>query len=226
MSEKKKEARKDPAERREELIDAAIAAIRRDGAQISMDKMAKEAGITKPILYSNFGDKAGLADAIAQRFVRELAHQFSEAWATTEDTRERIQMGIEIWVNYIEADPVVYYFLSEGTFGAGQLAQDRRLVNMLARVIARALGEWLRDQGADSGAAEPWAYGTVGLVHTITEWWLERRTLSKRDLIMYLTSLIWSGLSGNGLALGNEPTSEAETISLQAVQEARRRPSS
>src|SRR6266508_3048551 len=48
--------RRSREERREELLDAAERAIRRIGPQASMEELAAEAGITKPILYSHFGD--------------------------------------------------------------------------------------------------------------------------------------------------------------------------
>ncbi|UDY35389.1 TetR family transcriptional regulator [Dermatobacter hominis] len=199
MSERKRRTRESRSERREELLDAAVLAIRREGAGVSMEDIAHEAGITKPILYANFGDKAGLADALATRFSRDLIARFGEAWATSEDTRERVERAIDAWVGFIESDPHIYRFLSEGSFGAGRRLEDRRLVSDVGVVVARALGEWLREQGSDSGPAEPWAYGVLGMVHVTTEWWLDRRTLSRRDLVEYLTSLLWTGFSGNGL---------------------------
>src|SRR5690606_36511130 len=73
MADHKKRTKDDRrAERRQELLDAAVVTIRRDGAGVSMEDIAHEAGITKPILYANFGDKAGLADALAKRFTRDL----------------------------------------------------------------------------------------------------------------------------------------------------------
>nr|MBO2503962.1 TetR family transcriptional regulator [Thermoanaerobacterales bacterium] len=44
--------RRDRSERRAELLDAAERAIRRTGPKASMDEIAAEAGITKPILYT------------------------------------------------------------------------------------------------------------------------------------------------------------------------------
>src|SRR4029450_7094161 len=64
--------RRDPDERRAELLDAAERAIRRIGPRASMDELAAEAGITKPILYSHFGDKAGLVTALAERVAGQL----------------------------------------------------------------------------------------------------------------------------------------------------------
>ena len=40
----------------------------------------------------------------------------------------------------------------------------------------------------------------VGMVHLACEWWLDRRTMSRLDLVDYLSELLWGGLAGNGLA--------------------------
>src|SRR6266511_236767 len=57
--------------RRLELLEAAIEVIRREGPTASMDEIAAQAGITKPIVYRYFGDRAGvyqaLADVLRQR---------------------------------------------------------------------------------------------------------------------------------------------------------------
>ncbi len=220
MSDRKRRNKDSRAERREALLDAAVVAIRRDGAGVSMEDIAHEAGITKPILYANFGDKAGLADALGKRFTRDLIARFGEVWATTADTRERVERGVDTWVGFIESDPHIYRFLSEGSFGAGRRLEDRRLVSDVGVVVARALGEWLREQGADSGPAEPWAYGVLGMVHVTTEWWLDRRTLSRKDLVEYLTSLLWSGLAGNGLAGASPVATISPTAPTSAAPEA------
>ncbi len=167
-----------------------------------MEEIAHEAGITKPIIYANFGDKAGLADAIAARFSTELQARFAAVWVETDDSRERVVRSIDAWVGFIEEDPHIYSFLSEGTFGAGRRLDERRLVDELGRTVSQALGQALRASGSDSGPAEPWAFGILGMVHVSTEWWLERRTLSRADFVEFITNLLWEGLAGAGLADG------------------------
>lgn len=224
MGDKRRRSKEDRLARREELLDAAVTAIRRDGADVSMDDIAAEAGITKPILYSNFGDKAGLADALAQRFSTDLISRFAEVWARTPDPRERVANSIDAWVGFIESDTHIYQFLSEGSFGAGRRLDERRLVAELGTVVARAMGEWLREQGTDSGPAEPWAYGVLGMVHITTEWWLERRTLSRKDLVEYLTALLWTGLAGHGLD-GDRSGDHADAATPAPSPSGRSRPS-
>jgi hypothetical protein len=48
----------------------------------------------------------------------------------------------------------------------------------------------------DSGAAEPWAHGIVGMVQNVSEWWLERRTMSRDAVVEYLTQIIWAAIDG------------------------------
>lgn len=60
--------------------------------------------------------------------------------------------------------------------------------------MAVVLGERLRQLGADSGAAEPWAHGIVGMVHLAADWWVERRTMPRARLVEYLVALLWEGL--------------------------------
>lgn len=58
--------------RRRELLEAADRVVLRDGPQASMNAIAAEAGITKPILYRHFGDKGGLYAALAMRHTDAL----------------------------------------------------------------------------------------------------------------------------------------------------------
>src|SRR5574341_720804 len=51
---------------RRTLIAAAQRAIRKKGPAVSMDDIAAEARVAKPILYRHFGDRAGLARALGE----------------------------------------------------------------------------------------------------------------------------------------------------------------
>jgi hypothetical protein len=66
------------------------------------------------------------------------------------------------------------------------------------------LGEQLRALGIDSGPAEPWAFGIVGMVHLAGDWWLERRTMTRARLVDDLTTLLWNGLGGLTVTRGEQ----------------------
>jgi AcrR family transcriptional regulator len=194
--------RRDRDERRAELLDAAERAVRRIGPQASMDELAAEAGVTKPILYSHFGDKAGLVTALAERVagrlnaavIGELAMPREPAQAP----REVVAATIAAFCTFIESEPALYRFLVQTAIHQPR-GSGTRVAGDISKEIAVSLGSGLRRAGADSGAAELWATAIVGMTIAGAGWWLERRSMSKDDMVEYLTQLLWSGLSGAGL---------------------------
>jgi AcrR family transcriptional regulator len=183
------------AARREELLEAALRAIRRDGPGVSMETIAGEAGCSKPIVYRHFGDREGLSEALAERFAGDLIEALDQALTSNLPPEQLLRSTIDTYLAFVERDPSLYRFL------IGQLADPhgavatRGLVARVGQRVAVVLGEQLRALGADSGPAEPWAFGIVGMVHLAGDWWLDRGTMPRERLVDYLTALLWSGLS-------------------------------
>ena len=165
-----------------------------------MEQLAAEAGLTKPVLYSYFRDKAGLADALADRFIDTLQGALFGAIANVEAPRDVVRATIESFIDFVEAEPELYRFLVLGTAGTDRGIARQRLVLEIGNRISLVVGAGLRRAGADSGAAELWSFSILGAVFIGAEWWLERPTMSRYDLVDYLTELLWSGLAGVGLA--------------------------
>lgn len=68
------------SERREQLLDVALEILTEDGAQaLSIDAIAKRAGITRPVVYTQFGDLAGLLDALVDREEKVVLTQIAKA---------------------------------------------------------------------------------------------------------------------------------------------------
>jgi AcrR family transcriptional regulator len=183
--------------RRLELLDAAVVAIRREGPAVSMEVIAAEAGVTKPIIYKHFGDRSGLADAIGERFGTELVGALQQALSRTDlEPEELLRSTVDTYLEFVEREPQLYRFMistvGPGDGGIGQAG----LVLAVGQRVAVVLGEQLRSAGRDSGPAEAWAFGIVGMVHLAGDWWLDRRTLTRERLADYLSSLLWHGLDG------------------------------
>lgn len=186
-------------ERRAELLDAAERAIQRIGPTASMDELAAEAGITKPILYSHFGDKAGLAQALTVRVAAELDGAISSSLSQASTPEQIVSSTIGAFCTFIETRNDLYRFLIQTSISNPDKRARTKLIADFANQISLVLGGALRQVGADSGAAEPWSFAIVGMTLASGEWWLDRRSMSKDDLVSYLTQLLWSGLAGAGL---------------------------
>lgn len=162
-----------------------------------MESIATEAGITKPILYRHFGDREGLVRALAEQFGERLAEVLGarlDLRLRSEPPRPRalLRETIDSYIAFIEADPGLYAFLTQR---GPRAAKSTGVADRVAMAVARTLGEGLRLADYDSGAAEPWSYGIVGLVHLAGEWWVNRPTLPREQLVTYLTDLLWGGLA-------------------------------
>lgn len=53
------------AAQRSELLASAMDSIRARGPELSLDDIAADSGVSKPVIYGHFGDRLGLADAVA-----------------------------------------------------------------------------------------------------------------------------------------------------------------
>ena len=113
------------AQRRDQLLDAAEATLRREGPTASMEAMASEAGVTKPILYKHFGSKDGLADALAERWVNLLGEGVESALTGTDDPRVQVEATIRAYLGFIDEHPEIYRFLlDESRPGARRTVED------------------------------------------------------------------------------------------------------
>lgn len=191
--------------RRRELLEAADRVVLRDGPQASMNAIAAEAGITKPILYRHFGDKGGLYRALAKRHTDALLIALRAALDAPADRRERVESTLDTYLAAIEARPQVYRFLMhpsdsadappspEQGFDVGRHSAPllRRLGEELGQVIAERV-----DLGPDSEQmARIWGHGIVGMMHAAGDWWLGDRPCSRERLVSSLADLLWGRLA-------------------------------
>jgi AcrR family transcriptional regulator len=180
--------------RRGELLDVADRVIRRRGVGVSMDEIASEAGITKPVLYRHFGDKDGLFEALTERYVDELARALRPAVDATEP-RGRLAATIDAYLSYVEREPERYRFLLH----AGEQPRTAALVADFRRRhiadCAFTATENLRSAGLDPGFAEPWAQCVIGMIRAAGTSWLDTRSLPRAQLVDYLTTILWDGFS-------------------------------
>ncbi|MBC2864397.1 TetR family transcriptional regulator [Streptomyces mexicanus] len=199
--------------RRRELLEAADRVVLRDGPQASMNAIAAEAGITKPILYRHFGDKGGLYAALAQRHTDALLDSLRAALDAPAERRERVESTLDTYLAAIEARPQVYRFLmhpAEGGQGGDQGGDQGFDVGKHSAPLLRRMGEELAqvieerlDLGPDSQQlARVWGHGIVGMMHAAGDWWLGERPCSRAELVRGLADLLWGRLAAAGDKMG------------------------
>jgi AcrR family transcriptional regulator len=185
------------ADRRDELLRAAIEVIRTEGPDASMDRIAAGAGITKPIVYRHFGDREGLVKAVGLEFVSTLVLDIAEVLKTDRPPRELIRRTIDTYVRHVEADAALYRFLIQEAPQGG----IEFLAALVAEEVAKVLHDLLARQAIEvaDGQVEVWAYGLVGMAHFAGDWWAYRQTMTRDQLVEHLSTLAWSGITGLGI---------------------------
>ncbi|MBV9486295.1 MAG: TetR/AcrR family transcriptional regulator [Frankiaceae bacterium] len=183
--------------RRADLIGAVITAVGERGPDVGMDDISAVSGVAKPVFYRYFADKTDLFLAVGRAVAEDLVQTVMAAIDSREEPREKLEAGIEAYVATVEAKPDLYRFVAahqaSGRSGSSDLMGD--YASVVGAHASRVIGGFLRAAGLDSGAADPWGYGVVGMARAATDRWLENQSMSRADLVRYLTDLVWPGLT-------------------------------
>jgi AcrR family transcriptional regulator len=184
--------------RREELVDAALTAIREHGPSVGMDEVAAKAATSKAGLYRHFADKTQLYLAVCTRVADTLLGQLRPVAEPGTGPREVLTRGIDAYLQLIERDPHVYRFVVHHPALDRPVDGDQvaGLVGLVADRIAGFIEAPARAAGLSPTLTVPWAHGVVGLVRAAADPWMEGRVfMTRAELGDTLTDLLWPGLS-------------------------------
>ena len=145
-------------ERRNELVDGTLEAIRRLGSNVSMDEIAAEIGVSKTVLYRYFVDKNDLTTAVMMRFAQTtLIPNMAAALSSNLDGYDLTREIIRVYVETVANEPEPYRFVM-----ANNSASKSKAVADSEQIIARMLAVMFRrrmiEVGMDTGGIGPWAY--------------------------------------------------------------------
>ncbi|MFE0464231.1 TetR family transcriptional regulator [Kitasatospora sp. NPDC058965] len=183
--------------RREQLLNAADRVVRRDGPGASMNAIAAEAGITKPILYRHFGDRSGLFQALTDRHTSGLLTAVRAALAEPLERRERVEHVLDTYLAGIESRPQIYRLLTHPESGDpnGVGAALAPALRQIAEEITRAVTAQV-DLGPDAPLlSEAWGRAITGMVLAAGDWWLESKPCPRAKMVQALADLLWGRLA-------------------------------
>ncbi|MEV6072716.1 TetR/AcrR family transcriptional regulator [Nocardia sp. NPDC052001] len=183
-------------DRREELVDGTLAAIRARGGDAGMDEIAAEIGVSKTVLYRYFSDKQDLTRATMERFIETtLMPRIYEAISDDLDEYQLVRNTLAAYVHTVDADTDVYRFI----MGNGASTDTSTLADfekLFAQVVSAVIIDKAFDRKVQTEGAMLWAYVLVGGVQLATDWWITNRTMSSEEMLDYLTMMAWSAIEG------------------------------
>jgi AcrR family transcriptional regulator len=180
---------------REHVLDAAERVIRRDGAGSSLEAVAVEAGVTKPIVYDRVGGRADLADALAERLADRMVLATRTALGGETLSQTGLTRFIEANLRTVADHRELFLYVTGGS--TEQTALGRlSLAGMSTQPLAKTLAVWRSGIQQDPGVAEAWAFGIVGMLQMVSQWWITQEGLSAAEVAGQISELLWNGLPG------------------------------
>jgi AcrR family transcriptional regulator len=202
-------------ERREQLLDIGRRLFAERGLDgTSIEEIAAQAGVSKPVVYEHFGGKEGLYAVVVDREVERFL-----TMATTllegEDTMAKFEVAAVELLRYIQENSDGFRILvrdSNPTSGSGTFAS---LISDVASQVEYILGDVLKTRGYDPKLAPVYAQMLVGMVASAGQWWLDARKPKLEEMAAHLVNMAWNGLS----QLDPKPR-----LSPEAIERLRQRP--
>lgn len=196
-------------QRRHELTQAAIAAIRTHGATVGMDEIAAQAGTSKTVIYRHLGDRLGLYLAVCEAVDAQIMADLNTALAATGDSPSRTLAGgdpeavlvavIDAYLHLVESDPEVYRFVVRRPL-LDVPPQDDPVVGLtdaIAETLDQIFTAALTSAGRDPAPARTWAHGLIGFVREAADRWLSTADRPPREVVVkQLADFTAFGLTG------------------------------
>lgn len=183
--------------RREELVSAAVQAVRRTGSRFGVEDVARSAGVSKTVIYRYFSDKDELIDAVLERIAHDvlLPRLRGPLSAAHPDARAGLRAFVAAFVSLVEEEPQLYRFAYAQAGRPGRADPVADTERETAEVLGGFLAARLAEAGRPVEPAMIWAYGVVGMVQLAAHWWSGTRPVAASELVDQLTALADGGLA-------------------------------
>jgi AcrR family transcriptional regulator len=126
------------ADRREQLLDVTKSIVGEHGVHaISIDRVAREAGISRPIVYEHFTDLEGLLAALIDREGTRALEQLASFMPTARQGAAVIEVllaGLTGYLEAVQADPVTWRLVLMPPEGVPEFLRERTAIGRAAVV--------------------------------------------------------------------------------------------
>jgi AcrR family transcriptional regulator len=167
-------------ERREQLLDATLAVIARDGyGGVSMEAVAREADIAKTVVYDSFGDRRTLLQALLEREQERALSDLATAMPAPPidgAPAEILAAALTAWLEAVRRHPDTWRLIlmpAEGTPPVVRADVEKARERLLSQM--EPLVEWgLRERGLDRVDPELAAQAIVAIAENAARLTLTR----------------------------------------------------
>ncbi|HXJ65569.1 MAG TPA: TetR/AcrR family transcriptional regulator [Actinomycetota bacterium] len=184
-------------ERRAQLLAVARRVFGRSGFHgVSMDEVAKEAGVTKPILYDHFNSKEELYIALLDADASSLEERVRSALQARTGNRERIERSFQAYFDFVDEHAGGFRLLMQETTGGEEMFRSKvqevrdQIVSDVGDLIVRESHGKIERRDADTVSL-----ALVGMVETVAQRDPGGNKAERRRSVETLVRLAWRGIT-------------------------------
>lgn len=190
-------ARLPKAERRAQLLEAALEVFSADGYHAAgMDAIAERAGVTKPVLYQHFPSKLDLYLALLDSAIGELLAATKAALASTTDNKQRVRATLDAYFGFVDARRSGFRLVFESDLMNEPAVRER--VERAEFAIAESIAQVI---AADTGLREDQALllgsGLQGTMEISARRWVrDPGSITRDEAAELVATVCWRGIGG------------------------------
>jgi AcrR family transcriptional regulator len=188
-------------ERRTGILDSALAVFSENGYHASsIDDIAREAGVSKALIYEHFASKQELYADLIARNARELTQRIGAALVGVEleSGSSRLAIGLDAFFAFVEerrdAWRMLFRDAADPETGA---VLNRMLEQVTAEVtvlISQDPGASALDSAEDRRALRLLAEMLVGGTQSMANWWTSNPEAPREQMVAIAMDFAWLGL--------------------------------
>ena len=187
------------AQRREQLIRVGRVLFAERGFEgTTVEEIATNAQVSKPVVYEHFGGKEGLYAVIVDREQRTLLEGIRTAIDLAKGARRKVEAGTLALLDYIEANPDGFRIISRDSPTGSTGSTGTSFATILSDVASQVediLGDQFHRRGLHEEMAPMYAQMLVGMIAYTGQWWLDEHQQDKATVASNIVNLAWNGLS-------------------------------
>jgi AcrR family transcriptional regulator len=171
---------------------------KRGFAAVTMDEVAAEVGVTKPLLYNYFGNKERLYVACMERSGDALFATIGAAVGDSASPGDALNAGLRAFFAFLDADRAAWAVLFDETLPQSGEVADRvadyrgRIVDLVAGSLVAQLPS--KRRSAARIEVEALSAALLGAAEALARWWLRTEAVSAQEAAELLISTIEPGL--------------------------------
>jgi AcrR family transcriptional regulator len=182
-------------QRRQQLLDVGRRLFAERGFEgTSIEEIAAQAGVSKPVVYEHFGGKEGLYAVVVDREVERLTTA-ATVLLDKPHSKPKFEAAAVSLLRYIDQNADGFRILvRDSSPGSGSGTYGTLLAD-IAGQVDNIMADFLISRGRDPGLAPMYSQMMVGMVAFTGQWWLDARKPEIEQVAKNLIDQAWGGLA-------------------------------